>query len=142
MNEFSKKDMRLRWQHEVEYFKRYAQPIADWAQMPQTIEASTPAVQVNQEEPKTCSIGSVTYRDLRKDPSLGTRKVDVRVQINLCELWTLVEADSGRCFLETLNSLLGGVNEVDPRFGLRIVQCLRQGAGMLYLRARSGMENR
>jgi hypothetical protein len=110
--------MRLKWEREMECFKMYAQPIEDWAQMSQTTAASAPAAQPNTEEPKEIQTksgtGSTTYRDLRTNRLPGARKIDVRVQINHCELWSLDERDSGRCFWETLNSLLGALNEADP----------------------------
>jgi hypothetical protein len=82
----------------MERFKFHAQPIEDWVQMSQTIVAATPMSQPSSEEPKGAQTQSGTdstiHRDLGTDRLPGAWKLDGRVQINRCELWSLDEVCS------------------------------------------------
>jgi hypothetical protein len=67
----------MKWDREMECFKRFAQPIEDWAQVSQTIAAITPTPEseISEEKSKKSQDGSTVYRDLRaNEQTPGERK--------------------------------------------------------------------
>jgi hypothetical protein len=136
--ELSRKDLQVRRDKEMEHFRLHAQPIEEWMksipnppggepsapvadpketkETPQTNTTSTDQAESNQSQnPKDLVKESRMYRDLRKEPVIGDRKIDIRVQISRCELWTLDEVDAARSFWEALNKLLGETRGADPQ---------------------------
>jgi hypothetical protein len=74
LNEFSKRDLLHNWKREQGCFNLYAQPIEDWAQMPQVVAITTPRTEpIQSQNPKELAKESRIYRDLRKESTSGVR---------------------------------------------------------------------
>jgi hypothetical protein len=113
LNEFSKRDLLRDWKREQDWFLMYGQPIEDWAQMPQVIEAITPYDEPKPVPgPKKLAKRAQSYRDLRTD--LSGARLDIGVQIATKEFWTLNEENSAQTFWNALNELLGGADGTEP----------------------------
>jgi hypothetical protein len=121
LNEFSKKDLLSTWEKELNCFNLYAQPIEDWAQMPQTITRLTAKVTpISNNGSLELVNESRTYRELRTQVIPGASKIDIRVHISQRELWILDEKTQDEHFGKRLISYLVAQAGLIPRFGLEI----------------------
>jgi hypothetical protein len=113
--ELSRKDLQLRWGHEIEMFRGHAQPIRDWAQMIRDKADRSPESPNAEANPETDqkTNGNAVVDTCSVKSEIDERKITIRVRIDRREVWRIPAQDSGRRLMEHLDATIGWATSVD-----------------------------